>query len=88
VWVYDYPYWYIVGGTSVATPVWAGVVNAAGGFAATSQAELTTLYTNSGNASDFRDILYVTCGPNEGYLVAAGWDFCTGIGSPQGLGGK
>jgi kumamolisin len=88
VWVYDYPYWYIVGGTSVATPVWTGIVNAAHGFAATSRAELTTLYTNLGNASDFRDILYVTCGPNEGYLVAAGWDFCTGIGSPLGLGGK
>lgn len=88
VWVYDYPYWYIVGGTSLAAPVWAGIVNAAGGFASTSQAELTTLYTNLGNPSDFRDILEATCGPNEGYLVGAGWDFCTGIGSPQGRGGK
>jgi kumamolisin len=88
VWVYDYPYWYIVGGTSAAAPVWAGIVNAAGSFAATSQAELATLYTNSGNASDFRDILAATCGPNEGYLVATGWDFCTGIGTPQGRGGK
>ena len=40
VWVYDYPYWYIVGGTSVAAPVWAGIVNAGNGFAATSQTEL------------------------------------------------
>ena len=30
VWVYAYPYWYIVGGTSVAAPVWAGIVNSAG----------------------------------------------------------
>jgi kumamolisin len=88
VWVYDDPYWYIVGGTSVATPVWAGIVNAAGHFAATSQAELTTLYANSSSVADFRDITAETCGPNEGYLVGTGWDFCTGIGVPKGLGGK
>lgn len=88
VWVYDYPYWYIVGGTSVAAPVWAGIVNAAGHFSATSQAELGSVYANSGNSSDFADIAQGSCGPNEGYLAAAGWDFCTGVGAPLGQGGK
>ena len=87
VWVYDYPYWYIVGGTSVAAPVWAGIVNAAGSFAASSQTELATVYANLGT-SDFRDIVEGSCGPNEGYLAVAGWDFCSGVGAPLGDSGN
>jgi subtilase family serine protease len=83
-WVYAYPYWYIVGGTSVAAPVWAGVVNAAGSFSSSSQAELTTIYSNQGTT----DITAGSCGPNQGYMVKGGWDFCTGLGSPLGEGGK
>jgi kumamolisin len=91
VWVYENGGWYIVGGTSVATPVWAGIVNTAGKFATGAQ-ELVGLYAAYANsstyASDFDDIVQGSCGPNEGYLAATGWDFCTGIGSPQGYGGK
>jgi kumamolisin len=88
VWVYAYPYWYIVGGTSVASPVWAGIVNSAGSFAPSTQSELTTVYANLGNASDAADIVQGSCGPNQGYLAVAGWDFCAGAGSPVGKGGK
>jgi len=88
VWVYAHPYWYIVGGTSVSTPIWAGIVNSAGSFSATSQNELTTLYADRSIASDFTDITQGSCGPNQGYLAVTGWDFCTGIGSPVGTGGK
>src|SRR5262249_57339375 len=55
VWVYNVPYcdgWCIVGGTSAAAPVWAGIVNAAGRFSASSQAELSTMYSNLGKAAD------------------------------------
>lgn len=88
VWVYDAPYWYIVGGTSVATPIWAGIVNAAGRFADTTLRELAVIYRNQGSDADFTRIVGGSCGPNEGYLAVAGWDFCTGIGSPVGKGGK
>jgi subtilase family serine protease len=88
VWVYAYPYWYTLGGTSVAAPVWAGIVNSAGSFSATSPSELSALYANRGIASNFTDITQGSCGPNQGYLAAAGWDFCTGIGSPVGKGGQ
>ena len=88
VWVYAHPYWYIVGGTSVSTPIWAGIVNSAGSLSATSQNELTTLYADRSIASDFTDITQGSCGPNQGYLAVTGWDFCTGIGSPVGTGGK
>jgi len=84
VWVYNVPYcdgWCIVGGTSAAAPVWAGIVNAAGRFSASSQAELSTMYSNLGKAADFTDIAQGSCGPHQGYLAATGWDFCTGTGS-------
>src|SRR5262249_2043442 len=84
-WVYASPNWYIVGGTSGAAPAWAGIVNAAGGFAASSQNELAKLYVNSAN---FNDISNGSCGPNQGYRAEEGWDFCTGLGSPMGASGK
>ena len=88
VWVYYSPYWWIFGGTSVATPVWAGIVNSGGSFSASSPIELTTIYKNLGNASDVADIVHGSCGPNQGYLAGAGWDFCTGVGSPASKLGK
>jgi subtilase family serine protease len=104
VWVYDtMPFdgffyssgWWIVGGTSVASPVWAGIVNKAGvnnGFATSSNAELTRLYTNLGNstayAANFHDVTYGLCYFYLGYRDVAGYDLCTGLGSPVSLGGK
>jgi kumamolisin len=88
VWIYESPYWYIVGGTSVAAPVWAGIVNSANSFSATSASELAIVYANQGNASDFTDVVHGSCGPNQGYLGVTGWDFCTGVGSPLGKTGK
>jgi len=75
------PCWLIVGGTSVATPMWAGIVNAAGSLAASTQAELARLYGNSHEA--FTDITQGSCGPYIGYSASPGWDFCTGLGSPN-----
>jgi len=75
VWVYNVPYcngWCIVGGTSVAAPVWAGIVNAAGRFSASSQVELSTIYGNLGKAADFTDISQGSCGPSQGYLAETG----------------
>jgi kumamolisin len=82
--VYGPGTWYLVGGTSVGTPTMAGIVNAAGGFAASGHVELTTMYAGSG----FTDIKYGDCGPYMGYFAKAGWDFCTGLGSPKGYSGK
>lgn len=84
VWVYSGGSWYIVGGTSVAAPVWAGIVNSAGGFLLSSQSELTKVYASYGTT----DVAAGSCGPNQGYLASPGWDFCTGLGSPVGLAGK
>jgi subtilase family serine protease len=80
--------WYIVGGTSVSSPALAGVINLAGGFAASSNAELTTIYTNLGVDRNFRDISVGYCGPYAGYSGTWGWDFCTGVGVVKGKRGK
>lgn len=93
--------WFIVGGTSVASPALAGIVNAAHNrlgsyFLAPSPID-AGFYHNEEN-----DLLYsqlpakklysnnfydVTTGTN-GCTVAASWDYCTGVGSPRGLNGK
>lgn len=80
--------WWIVGGTSLAAPALAGVVNSAGRFATSSDNELTTIYSNLGNPADFHDIAIDYCGPFAGLSGRTGWDFCTGVGSVQGKAGK
>jgi kumamolisin len=88
-WENAFPYWGIVGGTSVATPVWAGIANSArGGSSITTYQELSKIYADTGNAADFTDIVDGSCGTYEGYLAVTGWDFCTGVGSPVGTAGK
>lgn len=80
--------WWIVGGTSVSSPNLAGIVNRAGAFAATSNAELTTMYANKANTADYVDNTLGWCGPYGGYSAVSGWDLCTGIGNVKGYGGK
>jgi kumamolisin len=90
VWVYDSDAggWNIVGGTSVASPSLAGIINLAGSFYTSSNAELTAIYGKLGVATDFTDITAGYCGPYAGYTAGTGWDFCTGVGSNKGMIGK
>ncbi|MGB8260082.1 MAG: S53 family peptidase [Terracidiphilus sp.] len=104
VWVYDSFYttyivngtptpepWNIIGGTSVASPLFAGIANRSGHFNGAS-AELTGIYTVLANSTmygaDYRDVVYGTCGFYQGWMAGKGWDPCTGIGSPWGTAGK
>ena len=76
-----------VGGTSLATPLWAGMAAvadqgrvAAGGTALGSTAMLTDLYQlDQFDPGDFHD---VTQGYN-GYAAGPGYDLVTGLGSPK-----
>lgn len=96
VWVYDSfdtgsttsSHWNIFGGTSVASPLWAAIVNHAGLFSASSAAELTTIYSNAATTTDYRDINYGACGYYDGWFAVAHWDKCTGNGAPLGSAGK
>ena len=76
--------WFDVGGTSGATPAWAGLVAITDqGLATVGQGTLSTneLLTElySLPSSDFNDI---TSGSN-GYSATAGYDLVTGLGSPR-----
>jgi subtilase family serine protease len=95
VWVYDTtPYsgtvenWLIIGGTSVASPLAAALVNSAGSFQASSVAELTTIYAGLGDAANFTDITEGSCVNAPSGSVSKGYDLCTGVGALFGLAGK
>ncbi len=77
--------WLVFGGTSVSSPSLAGIVNLAGHFAANTVSELTTIYSNYTNTSDFTDI---TSGTAGSFSAGTGYDFVTGVGSDQGTSGK
>jgi subtilase family serine protease len=74
--------WGIVGGTSVSSPVLAGITNQAGDFKASTKAELTKTYNEYGNATKYKKyFLNITSGSN-GYACTKGWTYCAGIGAP------
>lgn len=93
--------WEVVGGTSVASPSLAGIVNLAAnklgsfnyengyisdGFYNSEEDNL--LYSQLGAATAYSKNFYdITAGTN-GCSVAPNWDYCTGVGSPRGLLGK
>jgi|SRR5271166_5353208 len=83
--------WCQVGGTSVASPVLAGMTNAAGTFAANTGVELTTTYHYYKKAlqpwlTDFLDVYNGTGIYRNGYAGSyTGWDECTGLGAPKVL---
>ena len=80
--------WLVFGGTSVSSPALAGIVNLAGSKYSSSANELGMIYADYKSPSyptDFRDI---TSGKAGKFTATKGWDFVTGVGSNQGVGGK
>lgn len=78
--------WYSVGGTSWASPTFAGIVNAAANKQKSSVAELTMMYGELGNATEYKaDFNDITSGDKR---CVVGFDQCTGIGSPHTYAGK
>ena len=94
-WLYDtIPYhdrtldWAVVGGTSLASPATAAIVNSAGHFNKSSTLELADIYAHYGKAKDFRDITSGACHNGGETMAVTGWDFCTGVGTSIGKRGK
>ena len=88
--------WYVVGGTSLSAPALAGIMNnsnnhmgvapSLGGFY--SNMENNLLYAQLDTFKEYPKNFYdVTTGSN-GSSAGAGWDYCTGVGSPRGKLGK
>ncbi|WP_156898060.1 S53 family peptidase [Methylocapsa acidiphila] len=74
--------WFGIGGTSVSSPLVAALTNAAGHFGVSTFAELKSLYALLGS-NRFNDITLGLCGIGSAYSAVAGWDFCTGVGTPH-----
>lgn len=76
------------GGTSAVAPLWAGLIALINQSLGTRAGFVNTLlYSRARAAGAFHDI---TRGDNKvgpkgvGYAAAAGWDACTGLGTPDG----
>ena len=78
--------WYSVGGTSWGSPTFAGIVNAAGNRRISSVDELTWMYGELANPTEYKaDFNDITQGDSR---CLVGFDQCTGIGSPRTYAGK
>ncbi len=72
----------VVGGTSAVAPLWAGLIARLNQQLGHPLGFLNpVLYQRLAGTSAMRD---VTSGNNGAYQAAAGWDACTGLGSPDG----
>lgn len=76
-----YNSWLAVWGTSVAAPTLAGVINSAGSFKASTNAELTEVYNNRTVTSAYTDITSGSCATHS---AKSGYDLCTGVGVVKG----
>jgi kumamolisin len=98
--LYSWGGWGVVGGTSVASPSLAGLVNSAGnklgsyffpGVHSTygwfTNEENNLLYAQLPLANYSANFYDITTGSN-GCFVGKSWDYCTGVGSPRGYVGK
>jgi len=67
------------GGTSAVAPLWAALIALHNASSASAAGYLNpTLYANQPAFND------VTAGNNGDFAAAAGWDACTGLGTPNG----
>ena len=88
--------WYVVGGTSLSAPAVAGIVNNAGnklgvapsGGGYYTNAENNLLYAELLTSREYKANFYDVKTGSNGASATAGWDFCTGVGSPRGRNGK
>ena len=78
--------WTEVGGTSWASPTFAGIVNAAGKLRKSTNSELTGIYKEYGNPQQYKAAFFdITTGDPS---CVVGWDLCAGVGSPRTYNGK
>jgi kumamolisin len=77
----------VIGGTSAVAPLWAGLIALLNSGHSQPLGFITPkLYALTSSANALRDITEGDNGVNQvkGYKAKAGWDPCTGLGSPNG----
>lgn len=78
--------WVRTGGTSLATPAIAGIINSANSRATTSAQELKLIY--DGALKNYHQYWTDIILGSNGYPALSGYDFTTGLGVPRGYSGK
>ncbi len=78
--------WISDGGTSLAAPALAGIINSALSGATTSAQELQKIYDNA--IKNYHAYWTDITAGNNGYPALTGYDFTSGLGVPRGYGGK
>jgi kumamolisin len=74
-----------VGGTSAVAPLWAGLLALINQQRGSSVGYINPfLYQNYQQLSQNKALRDVTSGNNGSYSAKAGWDACTGLGTPDG----
>ena len=96
VWGVNYQYWLVRGGTSFATPIWAGIGALAleyanfikyhnpGVYLPTNKSQMFSYFLYQYNNILYKGFNDITIGDNFGFNCTAGWDAVTGWGSPNG----
>ena len=77
----------VIGGTSAVSPLWAGLIAILNSGRPQPVGFITPkLYALKSSSNALRDITDGDNGVNNvtGYNAKAGWDACTGLGSPHG----
>jgi kumamolisin len=72
----------VIGGTSAVAPLWAGLIALINESIGKPVGFLNPLLYQANEMADFHE---VTSGSNGAYSAHAGWNACTGLGSPKGL---
>jgi kumamolisin len=86
IYIAAYGGWGAVGGTSWASPTFAGIVNAAGQLEKSSADELDMIYKEYANPKEYKaDFFDITQGASQ---CTVGWDVCDGVGSARTYKGK
>lgn len=94
VWIYSTSTcdgWCFAGGTSAATPIMTGILNAGGFFSRSSFAALMSIYSPPYRAFNLTPIDTGACGIDNQYnplymegVTEQSWNWCTGWGTPRG----
>jgi kumamolisin len=72
------------GGTSAVAPLWSGLIALVNQKLGHSIGYVNPIFYENFSTKLMADFHDITTGNNGAYSAAAGWDPCTGLGSPDG----
>jgi subtilase family serine protease len=78
--------WFVVGGTSMASPLWVGLEGQIDEYLGTRVGFVNPALYSLARGPQYRTIMHdITTGNNGGYRAVRGFDLVTGLGTPIGM---